>query len=247
MKPQIGISIDYDCDAIPRRRAGEGSYFIRERYVSSIIQAGGIPLLLPYLPSKSSTRSLLSGLKGILISGGDFDLHPSHFGEKPHPKLRRVVRERTDHEIQLIEEACRIDMPILGICGGAQVINVALGGALYQDIRSQCPRARLHETGKRGRPIFHTVRIEPKTKLSKIVGLKSLRVNSTHHQAVKELGKGLQVSARSSDGLIEGIESTQHRFLIGVQWHPELLAHRSAPNRKIFRSFIRAAQNRGSS
>jgi putative glutamine amidotransferase len=129
-------------------------------------------------------------------------------------------------------------VPLLGICGGAQTINVALGGSLYQDIASQLPNASKHQQGKKKETGGHRIQIEPSTRLRRIVRERILEVNTTHHQAVKQLGKGLVINATAEDGLIEGIESPNHSFVLGVQWHPEVLAFRYAHQRRIFSFFV---------
>jgi putative glutamine amidotransferase len=134
------------------------------------------------------------------------------------------------------------DLPLLGICGGAQAINVALGGSLYQDIATQLPNATRHEQGVKRDKGGHPILIHSGTHLRQIVQRQTLKVNTTHHQAVRKVGKGLVVNATAEDGLIEGLESSNHRFVLGVQWHPEILARKDPSQRRIFSSFISAAK-----
>jgi putative glutamine amidotransferase len=242
MKPKIGVTADFDQTSIPLRPGEPGSYFVREAYIRALAKAGAIPVILPYLQDRNSIRVIVSSLQGVLLTGGDFDVDPKFYGEKPHPQLGKLMRERTHFEMEVARIAMRLDLPILGICGGAQVINVLLGGSLYQDIASQLPQTHSHQTSKDGKRTFHSVLIQPRTKLSRILGVQPLKVNSTHHQAVRTLGRGLKANALAKDGMIEGLESPRHRFLIGVQWHPELLAGHDTRHRKLFRTFIHEAQ-----
>ena len=202
--------------------------------------AGGIPLILPVTASRTLIGKTLGHLDGLLISGGDFDIHPRHYGEDPLDVLGEIKEERTEFELELITLALQRDLPVLGICGGAQAINVVLGGSLYQDIPSQVPAAGQHQNGARKEFGGHAIRVREGTRLRRILGRESMEVNTTHHQAVKQLGKGLVANATSDDGLIEGIENPDYPFLLGVQWHPEVLCRRQPVQRKIFSSFTQA-------
>ncbi|MBI4208244.1 MAG: gamma-glutamyl-gamma-aminobutyrate hydrolase family protein [Deltaproteobacteria bacterium] len=243
MKPKIGVTADFDRTSIPLRPGEPGSYFVREAYIRSLAEAGAIPVILPYLQDRNSIRTVVSSLQGILLTGGDFDIDPQFYGEKPHPKLGKLLRERTHFEMEMARAAMHRDLPILGICGGEQVINVLLGGSLYQDIVSQLPQTHPHQTSKEGKRTFHPVLIQPRTKLSRILGAQPLTVNSTHHQAIKILGKRLKANALAKDGVIEGFESPRHRFLIGIQWHPELLIERDPRHLKLFKAFVQATRS----
>ncbi len=235
--PMIGITADLADTKHGDAQAKQNSrLFSLRRYDRAIAAAGGMPVILPPTPSKSATRQMLLRLDGLLISGGNFDIHPKFYGEKPIGELGIVMPERTDFELDLAELALNRDMPMLGICGGAQVINVALGGSLYQDIAAQIPHAGNHQQGKKNRG--HRIIIPIGSRLREIIMRPTLEVNTTHHQAVKRLGKGLRINANSADGLIEGIESPQHSFILGVQWHPEVLSPKSVYQRRIFASFI---------
>ncbi len=243
--PIIGITPDVE--RIPPgspQDGGEQALFLFTRYSESIVEAGGIPLVLPPTASRAAIRKVLSRLDGLVISGGGFDIHPKRYGEKPIEGLGAIKGDRTDFELELIDQALERELPVLGVCGGAQAINVALGGTLYQDIPTQLPGALIHRQKSRGKPSGHWIKIHEGTQLRRIVRREKLKVNSTHHQAVKELGKDLIVNATSKDGLIEGIESPKHPFLIGVQWHPEALARKNAFQRKIFISLISICRER---
>ena len=165
----------------------------------------------------------------------------------PRPYLGRVKPERSRFELKLLREALRRDLPVLGICGGMQLINVALGGTLFQDILQERPDSRDHQQKNRKDRTSHRVTISPDTRLGRIVrGGRASRpivvgVNSTHHQAVRDVPAGLTVNARAGDGVIEGIESERHTFVLGVQWHPELLYRRQPAQRRILRALVSAA------
>ncbi|HEX2386156.1 MAG TPA: gamma-glutamyl-gamma-aminobutyrate hydrolase family protein, partial [Candidatus Binatia bacterium] len=223
-------------------RAREPMIVIQERYARAVEAAGAVPLVLPVLPAASSMRAMIENLDGLVVSGGNFDIHPKFYGEKPITALGEIKQERTDFELGLIALALKRDLPLLGICGGAQAINVALGGSLYQDIDAQRSEHVEHQRSDRKDRDGHEVAVHDKTKLRKIVARPTLVVNTTHHQAVKAPGKNLIVNATAHDGVIEGIESTAHRFVLGVQWHPEFLVHRDAAQRKIFAAFVAACK-----
>jgi putative glutamine amidotransferase len=197
-------------------------------------------MVLPITGSRATMRAMLDRVDGLVVSGGNFDIHPEFYGETPIDGLHHVRKERTEFELGLISLALNRDLPILGICGGAQAINVAVGGTLYQDIGTQIAGAGRHEQGALKERGGHEVRIHEGTKLRNIVGRATLEVNTTHHQAVKKLGKGLIVNATAGDSVIEGIESKDHPFVLGVQWHPEFLAHRDRSQKKIFSAFVTA-------
>ena len=241
--PLIGITADLSSvPANGTNRAQELTLFLPQRYSRTIQEVGGIPLILPPIPSQSGLRRILQRLDGVLISGGNFDIHPSYYGEKPVRALGVIKKERTEFELELVDLALNQNLPLLGICGGAQAINVALGGSLYQDIATQLPNAAKHEQGAKRDEGGHPIMIHSGTHLRQIVQRQTMEVNTTHHQAVRKVGKGLVVNATAEDGLIEGLESSNHSFVLGVQWHPEILACKDPCQRRIFSSFISASK-----
>jgi len=242
-RPLIGITPDVTTARTSSRKRGEPTLLLIERYARAIAGAGGIPLILVPASSRRATRETAKFLDGILVTGGNFDIHPSRYGEASREDLLGEVKEdRTEFELELISWALERDLPLLGVCGGEQAINVALGGSLYQDIATQIPRASEHQKGAWKERGGHPVRIHDGTKLREIVGRDTVEVNTTHHQAVKKLGQGLTVNATAEDGVIEGIESKDHSFILGVQWHPEFLTHKDPFQRKIFAAFIAACK-----
>ncbi|MGZ8426322.1 MAG: gamma-glutamyl-gamma-aminobutyrate hydrolase family protein [Candidatus Binatia bacterium] len=245
MKPAAPlIGITSDLAGAEWGGTAEPLYFLAQRYVKAIVNAGAIALILPPAPSSIALRRLLARLDGLVLSGGNFDIHPSYYGEKPLAGLGTIKAERSNFELDLTAAALKQDLPLLGICGGAQAINVALGGSLYQDIGAQVADAQEHQQSRKSVKRGHRISIQPRTLLRKIVGRSHAEVNTTHHQAVKTLGRGLIVNAVASDGVVEGIESTRHAFVIGVQWHPELLAPRQCHQRRIFVALVACAAKR---
>jgi len=237
-RPRIGITPDVSSAGASH----EPVAILQERYARAVEQAGGVPLILPPLPSSRTLRAMIESLDGLVVSGGNFDIHPKFYSEKPIAALGVIKEERTEFELDLIALAIARNMPLLGICGGAQAINVALGGSLYQDIDAQRSERIEHQRSDLKDRGGHEVAIHERTKLRRIVGKPRLVVNTTHHQAVKAPGKNLVVNATAEDGIVEGIESAAHRFVLGVQWHPEFLVHRDAAQRKIFTALVRACK-----
>jgi putative glutamine amidotransferase len=243
--PVIGITADFAAATDPRLAPRqEPTIFLHQRYCREVEKAGGLAIILPPTNSMSAADRYLEQLTGLIISGGNFDIDPRYYGEPPIEQLGALVHQRTEFELKLARRALRRDLPILGICGGAQAINVAMGGSLYQDIGAQLPHAGEHQLSAEKEHGGHRIRIQPETLLAKAIGRGSVEVNTTHHQAIKALGKGLAVNAISEDGLIEGVESVRHSFVLGVQWHPEVLAPRRADQRRIFSLFVSACKHR---
>jgi putative glutamine amidotransferase len=243
--PLIGITADLSSNSSNRSHVkSEPTLFLPLRYVRAVERAGAVSLILPAIHSSPGLRRYMNLLDGLLISGGNFDIHPRYYGEKPINQLGIIKPQRTEFELELATSALRRDLPVLGICGGAQAINVVLGGSLYQDIAAQLPGAVEHQQGARKMVGGHRVQVQDGTQLHEIVRRQSLEVNTTHHQAIKKLGRGLVVNAVAEDGVIEGIESTQHGFVLGLQWHPEVLAPRQTHQRRIFSAFAAVCQKR---
>lgn len=211
-------------------------------YAWAIERAGGVPVLLPATNVLENAERYLSVLDGLLLSGG-VDVDPALYGEEPHPELGRVDPDRDAIEIPLTRLALAQDMPIFAICRGIQVLNVAMGGSLYQDLPSQKPSRLQHQQRHDGvaRDIAtHNVRIESGTRLAEIVGDACMATNSFHHQALKDVAKGLTVTAYAEDGIIEAVESAAYRYLLGVQFHPEETAFTDEKSMRLFQAFTDA-------
>jgi len=228
MKPRIGITMSYG-------KSKDGEFFsLKVLYVRLVEYYGGLPFLIFPTQNKRLQREYIRMIDGLILSGGR-DIHPSYYGEKVQYKVDLLNRLRPQSEIGLLKEFIPTRKPVLGICYGAQLMNVMCGGTLYQDVPSQIPKAARHED------VRHSITVYEDTKLFKLLRESSLEVNSHHHQAVKELGKGLRCSALSLDGVIEAIELKNHPFFIGVQWHPERDSE-SPLTERIFKGFIKACK-----
>jgi len=241
-RPLIGVTVDWDDEGrvVEKRVRTEGAYFLYSAYTTAITDAGGVPLLIPHFSDSELIESVLDGVDGLLVTGGDFDIDPITYGEEPEEDIGRVVEARTKSETELILRAIKAEMPILAICGGEQLLNTVCGGTLVQDIARAIPKALRHEQVIPKNQPSHKVKVSPSSHLVKIVNSDQLEINSTHHQAVKDVGKGIRINATAADGVIEGIELVEHPFAIGVQWHPELLAHRDERQASIFQAFVSA-------
>jgi putative glutamine amidotransferase len=243
----IGITPDtHDGDRLRTRISKEKIVYIWDRYLAAFLDRGAMPVVLPVTSDRGIIASMALRLDGVVLAGGNFDVPPEFFAEEPKPWLGKLKPERSRFELDLLIEAAKKDLPVLGICGGMQAINVAFGGTLYQDIAMERPGSRAHSQKTKPDRTSHQVTIASGTRLHSIMtGRKAgyelrTRVNSTHHQAVKDLAPGFAVNAQAADGIIEGIESTTHGFIVGVQWHPEILCERHEPHARIIRGFLRA-------
>jgi len=233
MQPLIGISCSYDEDL--------GRFYLPGGYIESVIKAGGVPVILPGAGSIKTVSPYFAVIKGLILAGGG-DVDPTHFNEEPLPGLGEITPERDRFEMMLVKNALRVNLPILGICRGIQVLNVACGGTLVQHIPLGIKRPLKHsQSAPRWYPT-HKVLIEKSSSLGEIFKKNSIRVNSFHHQAVRDPGPGLSISAVSNDGIIEGIEHPGHRFVIGVQWHPECMVEKDKYSRLLFKAFVEAAR-----
>ncbi|HVX89941.1 MAG TPA: gamma-glutamyl-gamma-aminobutyrate hydrolase family protein [Gemmatimonadales bacterium] len=211
-------------------------------YVRAVLAAGGAPLILPPVAGPALASVLLDGVDALLLSGGA-DVHPRHYRAQPHPKLGAVEEERDASELALFAEAVRRELPVLAICRGLQLVNVALGGSLWQDLPSEL--VAHPQSGARTERI-HPVEVAAGSRLADALGATHSGVNSFHHQAIRELAPGLRASAHAPDGVIEGIEGTGDHWLLGVQWHPEeFWADAAAPEAGLFRAFVSASEEAG--
>lgn len=231
MKPMIGISSNQ------RRWAGE--YYLRTDYVRAITENSGAPLLIPINNDPRLLEDSLEYCDGLLLSGGG-DLGPDFHQDQSRLLLENIDEERDWFEIGLIRQALNKGKPILAICRGLQVLNVALGGSLYYDLNLELPNSGSHQADAIACEASHPVYFKKNTRLADIFGEETL-VNSSHHQAIKDLGTGLKVSGVSPDGIIEAVEG-EEGFVVGVQWHPERLLHIPAMS-KIFKDFIEACRS----
>jgi putative glutamine amidotransferase len=240
VKPTIGVSSFVD-------RKPRGDYVsVSESYALSVAAGGGLPLVLPAIRDASDYGSYLDRLDGLLFTGG-VDVSPLRYGESLSPKVPEFSSERDEWEIGLFLAAYERGMPVMGICRGHQLINVALGGSLVQDLPSEVPTAASHSSELRPDELSHYVVIEDElsrlhASLGRAFGSKRILTNSFHHQAVKVLAEGLVPTARAEDGVNEGYESADRgRFLLGVQFHPECLTLRYPKFVSLFAALVEAA------
>ena len=219
---------------------------LNQDYVEAVLRAGGTPVLFPMTEDPAGIAALLDRVDGLLLSGGG-DIVPARYGEEKLPCCGECSEIRDAMEYPACLEALRRRMPVLAICRGLQVLSCVLGGTLYQDLAEQFGSALAHPQYDTPRDPVHQVDVRAGTLLSSVVGEGALPVNSRHHQGIRELGKGLRISAVSPDGLIEGIEMPDLPFVLGVQWHPESLSDRYPLHQKIFDAFAEACGSSASS
>lgn len=214
--PIIGITVDSEP---PGGYAQHPWYAVRENYCAAIARAGGVPILLPHEADR--VADYLAVIAGLVITGGAFDVDPALFGADARHGTVKTKERRTAFELAMTQGAMARDLPILGICGGEQLLNVVLGGSLIQHIPDEIGTEIEHEQKTPRTEPAHRVTVMPGTLLRGIVRKDGLSTNSTHHQAVKDPGDGVVVNATTADGVVEGIEARRFRFCLGVQWHPE--------------------------
>ena len=207
----IGLSVNHK----------ESTSRIADAYVNAVVKAGGTPVLIPLITDEAALDEIVSRIDGLILSGGG-DIHSQLFGEELHPSVESYDEERDWYEIALVKQAVDRQIPVLGICRGCQLINVAFGGSLIQDIPSQVLESTVNHNQEEAREIAtHSVRISPESRLYQITQTEQIMVNSFHHQAVKVVAPGFEAVASAEDGMIEAIESTEEKVILGVQWHPE--------------------------
>lgn len=233
MRPVIGVTMSLQSPI-----SGQSDHFALYRpYVAAVERAGGVPVGLPAQPEAAA--DWLGRLDGLLLSGGG-DIAPDLYGQEPHPKTRLVDRERDHFELTLVREWVKAGRPLLAICRGIQVLNVALGGTLIQDIADQVGGPLVHQVSEG--EARHPVRLRPGSLLAALLDGEELEVNSYHHQAVQVLAPGLAVAAWAADGVIEAVERPGAPFVVGVQWHPERMLESDGRHLSLFRGLVEAAK-----
>jgi putative glutamine amidotransferase len=236
MRPLIGIP----SHATHRDGSKRPIYGNNRSYVHAIEDAGGLSVLIPFVEELNELGTILSRLDGILLSGGT-DVLPAWYGEEPHPLLQEADPQLDALEITVARWSLQENKPILGICRGTQLLNVVLGGSLYQDVNEQCPGTIKHMNIDQPRAqLTHPVYIEAGSYTAEALGTTELWVNSLHHQAVKVPGKGVRVAGRAEDGVVEAIEVVGHRFALGVQCHPEEIYQTVPACTRLFSAFVEA-------
>ncbi len=236
MKPIIGITTNSATNSY-----GQPTILLQQSYVRVIQQAGGVPVLIPSSIADDGWDALYSRLDGVLFSGGG-DIALDHFTGDPHPRIDDVDPARDSVELKMVQAAASDGKPFLGICRGCQVVNVALGGTLYTHIPDQLPNALDHDyPGNRRTVLVHEVKLEEGTRIAEIFGEPIIKVNSLHHQGLKDIAPSLRVAGHAPDGLVEAVELPNHPFGLAVQWHPEWLTDQEW-TRNLFRKFVEAAE-----
>jgi putative glutamine amidotransferase len=228
MRPIIGITFSENIEDDPSNN-----------YINAIKEFGGIPRTL--YPGVS--EDAYADIDALLLTGGG-DIHPDNFDAEWHPTLKYVNEDRDALEIPLCQEAIAADIPVFGICRGVQIMSVAMGGSLYQDIPSEFPKKASRQAQVKGVDARHTIEIVADSRLNRITGKGTDKVNSAHHQAVREKGEGFEVTARTKEGIIEAMENRSKRFVLGVQYHPERMIETvdfQEHRRKLFEAFIKKA------
>jgi putative glutamine amidotransferase len=234
--PLIGVSTSITVGASPERA------YVNSTYLNAIQQAGGVPVPLPPQLSGRSWDRLAAGLDGLLLTGGG-DIDPALFGEAPHPTLVEVSPLRDSFEATAARWALERRVPLLCICRGIQVLNVALGGSLYQDVGTEPGTTLTHSQKEPRDHPTHKVKVTPGSRLGEVLGADEVEVNSMHHQAIKRLGRGLTAVAWAPDQIVEGVELPAHPgFVLGVQWHPEELIGHSDAARRLFAALVAHAR-----
>lgn len=231
--PIIGIVCGHDTND------GRDRYYVSNSVIQAVSEAGAVPILIPYTDDEKKLAAALNTVGGVVLPGG-VDVDPYLYGEEPVRGLGRIDPEWDALDVTAARLALERNVPVLGLCRGMQVLNVAAGGTLWQDIPSQVKGALQHSQKAPRWAASHGVTIDPDSKLGRLLGAE-LRVNSYHHQAVKDVAPGFQVTAEAADGIVEAIEGDEHVFAVGVQWHPELMTDSDPVQRRLFEGFVEAA------
>lgn len=244
-KARIGITMRLDVET---RR-----FYLGRDYSEALAACGAFPMHLALIPEREYIYQTVAALDGILLPGSATDVDSYRYGEDPHPRIRRIVPEKDETDLLVLEAAEKYNKPLLAICFGMQALNVARGGSLFQDIESQFDNPLKHEQGIPLERNSHEISIKNDSLLKGLITTDApnaekikVKVNSHHHQAIKEIGKNLQATAWANDGVIECIEDTRaDRFIVGVQWHPELSYKFDSLSNKIFQRFVKECLKTG--
>ncbi|ASN04586.1 gamma-glutamyl-gamma-aminobutyrate hydrolase family protein [Virgibacillus necropolis] len=233
MKAMIGVTSSMDIN--------EEEYMVASENVNGIVQAGGVPIMLPNLVDEATITQIANSIDGLYATGGG-DIDPTLFGEEPHPNLGIIIPSRDIFEVLLMKKMLEMGKPILAICRGCQILNIAVGGDMYQDIYAQIDRDLIQHNQKAPKGHgSHYVTVSEGSLLYQLTGVDTLKVNTMHHQANRKVINPFVVSGKANDGIIEAIESSSHGFVLGLQWHPEKMATTGdEASLKIFKGFVEA-------
>lgn len=236
-RPSIAVTPDFSTPEDPPHPR----YEVKVSYLEAVFRAGGLPFVVPYTDDRSCLEAYLDRVSGLVVSGGAFDVPPELYGEARRQGCGPTRPERTAAELKLLLGALEAGLPVLGVCGGMQLMAVARGGTLFQDLVCDAGLHRHEQEAPKDVP-SHPVEVRPGTWLAALVGAGPLPVNSTHHQGVRTTGDGVKVSATSPDGLVEAIELDGPAFALGVQWHPEAALRHEPRHAAIYRGLVEAAR-----
>jgi putative glutamine amidotransferase len=238
-RPRIAITMRYD----PQTER----FYAARNYSEAVEAAGGLPVHIPLIPDRDYVAEIMKSVDGVLLPGSASDVDPLRYGHDPHPKLGQVHPLRDETDMLVLGFAEERSLPILAICYGIQILNVHRGGTLVQDIVSQLDKPIKHEQGEPRDRKAHKIRFQEGSRLATLAGELEVPVNSHHHQAIEKVGKNLVATAWSADGLVEGVEDKDSKFILGVQWHPEIGWQNDLLSQKIFKEFIASSAQDGSS
>jgi putative glutamine amidotransferase len=217
-------------------------FYLRKHYSEAIFHAGGIPVLVPLIAEKDYVQGLVRRLNAVVLSGSNSDVDPHRYGEEPHRKIGSVMSRRDQTDLYLLEEVFQSRKPLLAICFGTQILNVFLGGTLWQDVDSQVKDAVKHSQHGPEEYKSHSVRVKRESLLFALAAQDEFRVNSYHHQAIQEVASSLDPVAKATDGIVEAVELRENsHFVLGLQWHPEIGWEKDAISQRIFHCFVEAA------
>ena len=234
IRPRIGITTRIELET--------NRFYLARFYSEAVEAAGGLPLMIPLLPRADFIKGVMDNLDGVILPGSDSDVDPRRYGREPHPQLGSVHPLKDETDLAVLAEVEERAMPLFAICFGVQVLNVSRGGTLVQDIPSQMPKAINHQQGAPRDRQSHTVRLLADSVAGRLADAESTAVNSHHHQALDELGRELIATAWTADGVVEAVEDPRRdRFVLGVQWHPELGWEKDEFSRALFNRFIEEA------
>ena len=234
-RPRIGITMRLELET--------NRFYLGRHYSEAVEAAGGLPVHIPLIPKRDFIDGVMSDLDGLLLPGSDSDVDPLRYGHQPHPQLGSVHPEKDETDLLALAEAENRALPILAICFGLQSLNVSRGGTLIQDIPSQLPEAIKHSQGAPRERHSHRVRLLEDSIIGQLAGSDSAPVNSHHHQAIEKLGRELVATAWAPDGIVEAVEDPRSdRFVIGVQWHPEIAWEKDELSRALFSRFVSEAR-----
>jgi len=244
MRPVIGITCSSSVEIVQSTE-----YHVSRKnhialdYIRAVEAAGGTPIILPHVQRTELLSDYLGMIDGLLLPGG-YDIDPLLFNQEPAVGVGVIDPVRDQIEVRLIQDALATDKPIFGICKGVQILNIAAGGTIYQDLATEFPNSLLrHAQRAAGWYASHTVEIQPDSRLHHIVGETTTRTNSFHHQAIKDVAPDFTISAKAKDGVVEAIESPTHRFVLGVQYHPEMMYEKHPTALNLFTAFVKACQS----